>query len=671
MASLALPPLAASAQNASTDNPNTSPRDEKPALETVTVTATRLNTDLSEVARSIAVVDRLSIESMQAQSVAQTLMYEANISVAGGPRAANQEVNIRGLTGNKVLQTVDGARQGFESGHRPNFFLDPELLASVEAVRGPVSSLWGSGALGGVIAQRTIRPDDMLRGNANFGGFLKTGFNSNNQQFTTTGALLGRSDIADWLVSAYHRNSDDVELGNGETLEGSASDNQGVLAKYRQRFGEDHAVELIYRGAEFDGAVPSNGTAEINDSSNFLLQREQQTHNASVEYQYTPDSDWVDLRALAFVNSVRMDENRISDNRADRTELDTVGFNLLNTSRVAGMTLLYGFDSYRESFSADRSGLNRPTPPEAQSDVWSLYTQAQIPFADRWRLDLGIRYDDFETEAENLGERRSDSATSPSAALIFTPSDWATLSLRHDRAFRAPGAEELYSSGAHFCIGPGFCNRFTPNPDLDPERAANTELMARFELAAPFGGDRLVVQTSVFENRVDDFIEQIVAGPFFFGRPDAGTTSWINVEEAKLRGGEISAHYQRDQLSLRLAYGITRGEDSQTGEDLSNIPADTLNADLSYRLPERGLLAGLRLTVSDDQRRTNVPEFNADTRFDGYAIADLYAHWSPHAVPALRFDLNVNNLTDRFYQRAWDQLAQPGREVILSAVYRF
>jgi hemoglobin/transferrin/lactoferrin receptor protein len=52
-------------------------------------------------------------------------------------------------------------------------------------------------------------------------------------------------------------------------------------------------------------------------------------------------------------------------------------------------------------------------------------------------------------------------------------------------------------------------------------------------------------------------------------------------------------------------------------------------------------------------------------------VADLYARWSPRWSSALRFDLNVNNLTDRFYQRAWDQLPQAGREVILSAVYSF
>lgn len=649
--------------------------DEGKALETIVVTATRLNTTLEDAARSISVLDRAAIESIQAQSVAQTLLYEPNITVAGGPRAANQGVNIRGLTGNKVLQTVDGARQSFESGHRPSYFLDPELLASIEAVRGPVSSLWGSGALGGVVAQRTIRAEDLLSAERDLGGFIKTGFNSNNSQSTSTAAFLGRSDTASWLLSAYFRDSDDIELGNGQTLEGSANQSHGVLAKYAKSFGEDHSVELIYRGAEFDGAVPSNGEAVINETSNFMLTREQQTHNASVEYRFNPDNQWIDARVLAFQNRVDMDEARISDNRRDNTRLSTLGINLNNTSRFetrrGEVAVLYGVDAWREEFTATRAGRNRPQPPNATGDIWSAYSQAQIPLASRWRLDLGIRYDSFETEAENLGSRRSDNATSPSAAISYEAADWATLTLRHDRAFRAPSAEELYSTGVHFCMGPGFCNRFEPNPDLDPERAANTELMARFDLTGPFGDDQLIVEASVFENRVDDFIEQIVAGPFFFGRPDPGFTRWVNVEEATLLGGELAATYQRGAFNMRLAYGMTRGEDARSGEDLSNIPADTLNADVSYRFSNQALLAGMRLTLAADQSLTNVPEFDATTQFDGYAIADIYANWSPRSLPALRLDLNVNNLTDRFYQRAWDQLAQPGRELIVSAVYSF
>jgi hemoglobin/transferrin/lactoferrin receptor protein len=185
------------------------------------------------------------------------------------------------------------------------------------------------------------------------------------------------------------------------------------------------------------------------------------------------------------------------------------------------------------------------------------------------------------------------------------------------------------------------------------------------------GVDRLTFEASVFENRVDGFIEQIVAAPSFIGRPDPGVTSWINVDEATLRGAELAARYQSGPFSARLAYGITRGQDNNSNEDLSNIPADTFNADISYFFQSPALLAGLRLTHAAEQNRINVPQLDPGTRFDSYSVVDIYANWSPPGMSYLRFDLNVNNLGDEFYQRAWDQLPQAGVEVILSAVYSF
>ncbi len=639
-------------------------------LENIIVTATRTDARLSEVARSLAVVDRLEIESIQGQSIGDVLRYQPNISIAGGPRAGSQTVNIRGLGGNKVLQTVDGARLSFESGHRPSYYLDPELLKRVEALRGPASSLWGSGALGGVIAQNTLDPEDLLS-ERNTGGFLRTGFNSNNAQSTTTMALAAQGDAVDGLFSAYSRDSDDVELGNGDSLQGSASEDYGMLAKVNWRLNAHHDLQLNMRASDSDGTVPTNGTAAINETSNFLVTRDTETFNANVRWRFTPDSDLIDSRVLAYWNRIDVDEQRVADGRPDSTRLDEYGINLINVSRIGDATLQYGADIYRESFEGERSGRFRPAPPEATTDVWSVYAQAQIPLTDSWRLDLGARYDDFTTRADNLDNERANDDISTSAALVWNATDWATLALRYDEAFRAPTAEELYTDGTHFCAGRGFCNSFVPNPDLDAEQAANLELVGQFNFGDVLGADNINVQMSAFRNEVDDFIEQIVAGPFFFPFPDPGTTTWINVDEATLEGFEVQGTYQRGPLLFKLAYGQTRGEDDNTGQDLTNIPADTLVADLSYGFMQNALVAGIRFTDVASQRRTDVPQNNPNMVFDAYSITDLYASWQPVAMPNVKIDLNVNNLEDDLYQRAWDQLPEAGREIILSARYSF
>ncbi|MDJ0879727.1 MAG: TonB-dependent hemoglobin/transferrin/lactoferrin family receptor [Halieaceae bacterium] len=641
-----------------------------PVLENIVVTATRVERDLSDIGRSIAVVDRMEIESIAGQSVADVLRFQPNISVEGGPRAGSQTVNIRGLGGNKVLQTIDGARLSFESGHRPSYYLDPELLKNVEALRGPASSLWGSGALGGVIAQNTLEPTDML-GDRDLGGFVRTGFNGNNDQLTTTVALAGRAERVNWLVSGYYRDSDDVELGNGDTLQDSATEDYGVLAKVNWEVAEHHDLQFNVRANNVDGSVPANGTAEPNDTSNFILDRDSETVNASLRWDFNPDTDLVNSRVLAYWNSIDIDESRVADGRADNTQLDEYGINLLNVSELGWASLAFGADIYREDFEAERNGSFRPAPPEATTDVWSAYARAEIPLAEQWRMDLGARYDDFSTEADNLDDERSEDDTSISAALVWTATEWATLALRYDEAFRAPTAEELYTSGTHFCIFPGFCNTFIPNPELDPEQAANVELVGQFNFTNTLGADRIDLQASVFQNEVDDFIEQVVSDPTFGPFGDAGTTTYINVDQATLEGFELQGTYHRDSLVFKLAYGRTRGEDDNTNQDLTNIPADTLIADLSYGFLQNSLVAGVRVTDASSQRRTDFPENEDGSVFDSYTVTDLYASWQPASLPGLKFDLNINNLEDDFYTRAWDQVPEAGREVILFARYSF
>lgn len=640
-------------------------------VKKVLVNATRMTQDIDDVTRPVAVVEKAAIETMQPESIAQVLSYQPNISVAGGPRPNNQTVNIRGLSGNKVLQAIDGVRQVFESGHRPSYFLDPALLQNIEVIKGPASTLWGSGALGGVVAQNTVSAGDLLAPDQSLGGFVKSSYNDNNHQLSSTLALAGRAGSVDWLLSTYYRDGDDIELGNGDNLEGSASRDQGALAKVEWQIDDAQSFAFNLRQAEDNGSVPSNGGADFNGTSNYLISRESKTQNFSLDYRVDTDSPLINSQVMAYWNQIEMNESRVSDGRSDTTELDVLGININNVSTLGDIAVLYGIDGYQESFDTERGGSNRPAPPKAETDVWGGFVQATIPFASTWSLELGGRYDYFATEATNLNQDRSDNDVSPSAALTWQSTDWLSMTLRHDRAFRAPSSEELYSSGSHFCMGPGFCNTFLPNPDLNPEQAANTEFLVSMQFNDLGGGDSLSINASVFENNVDDFIEQIVSGPSFFPVPNAGNTTWVNVDKAEISGYELAADYQRGALRIKLAYGQSRGEDKKTGDDLTDIPANTLTADLSYGFMQRQLTAGVRLISADDQNRTDYSENTAGTRYEDYNVVDLYAHWQPATFKALSVDLTVNNVSDKHYRRAWSELDESGREVIIAAKYSF
>ncbi|WP_067861892.1 TonB-dependent hemoglobin/transferrin/lactoferrin family receptor [Neptuniibacter marinus] len=621
----------------------------------VVVNATRMEQKSDEVSRPITVVDKETIDNIQPQSIAEVLANEPNILIDGGSRPGFQTINIRGLGDNRVLQTVDGVRQDFESGHRASYFLDPIILKSVEVVKGPASTLWGSGALGGVVAQTTIDAADILESDDDVGGLVKSSFNFNNDQLTTTAVVAGRTDSVDWLISGYGRDSNNIEMGNGQPLEDSASEDQGALAKVEWQINEDQSIAFNARHATVEGGVPSNGASHVNGSSVFLIDKDQVNNSLSADYRINTESPLLNAQVMAYWNSVDVDESRVSDGRIDNTEKDTYGLNLNNLSQFDNFTLLYGIDGSHSNFSAERSGADRPTPPDADIDVWGAFAQGVIPLSDKWTVELGARYDYFSTEAKNIGESRSDNELSPSAALIWQTTDSLELTLRHDRAFRAPTAEELYSTGTHFCMGPGMCNTFLPNSDLKAEKAANTELMAKLKI-----NNAWTLKTSIFENRVDDFIEQTVSM-----NPFPGNTYWENVDKAKLHGFEINALYSQNDINLALGYGQTRGKDLATGDPLNNIPANTWSADLSSSFLNNQLKAGVRVLHAEEQ------DLSTGDVYDDYTITDLYAAWQPAALKDLTINLTVNNATDEYYRRAWAEIYEAGREVSLAATYKF
>jgi len=638
----------------------------------VVVTATRIEEDLDETTRSINVVEKEQIEELQPQSVAELLSYQANVQLSGGPRADSQSVNIRGLTENRVLQLIDGVRQDFESGHRPTYFLDPELIKTVEVVKGPSSSLWGSGALGGVVAQETVSASDLLDEGQELGGLVKGSYRDNGEQWTGTAALAGQSNDWDWLLSGYHREGNDIELGNGDSLPGSSVQNTGALAKIGWTINDSHHLTANYRQSDNRGHVPLNGTAAVDTTSNQLIDRETDNQQLTLDYRFTPQNMNLQTDVKLYWSDVEIDEERLSDNRSDSTEQETVGLNINNLSTFGDITLLYGIDGYSEDFKADRGGDNRPAPPEATTDVWGAYIQANIPFAERWSTEIGVRYDDFSTDADNLNDDRSDDAVSPSLALSWATTDWLTLTLRYDEAFRAPSSEELYTTGTHFCIMPGFCNEFVSNPNLDPEKAENKEFIAKLAFNDVWSSnDELTIHTSYFVNNVDDFIEQVVTGPQFFPVRDPGNTTWRNVDEAELKGFEIETRYALQNFRASLSYGQTRGEDDETGRPLNDIPADQWSLDLAYAFLQQDLIAGVRVQVADDQ--DEVPDEAPVDEYDGYTITDLYVTWEPSqaSLEGIKVDLSLNNITDKHYRIAFEELHQPGRDIRLAVRYLF
>jgi len=142
---------------------NTQTLDES---DVITIVSTRSPRPISRTPASISVITAEDIQNNLVQDLRDLVRYEPNVSVGNNRRYGLQDINIRGLGGNRVLILNDGIRipTQFQFGTPAlgRNYVDLDSLQRVEIIRGPASALYGSDALGGVVSFQTISPSDLL-----------------------------------------------------------------------------------------------------------------------------------------------------------------------------------------------------------------------------------------------------------------------------------------------------------------------------------------------------------------------------------------------------------------------------------------------------------------------------------------------------------------------------
>jgi hemoglobin/transferrin/lactoferrin receptor protein len=185
------------------------------ALDPLTVTGTKVPTPQSEVPATIDVISQEDLDRQQPLTVGDMLNDLPGVEVEGGPKGSQSQPNIRGFGGtgwgtNRVVTTLDGARQDIGAAHGGSMFYDPELISQVEVLKGTGSTLYGSGAIGGVIALTTKDAADYLEGDDRFGFRTKVGFHSNNEEPMVSQTFAFRpTGFVDFLGNYTWRTSGD------------------------------------------------------------------------------------------------------------------------------------------------------------------------------------------------------------------------------------------------------------------------------------------------------------------------------------------------------------------------------------------------------------------------------------------------------------------------------
>jgi hemoglobin/transferrin/lactoferrin receptor protein len=616
---------------------------------------------------AVTVREGEELENRQAGTFEELIGDIPGVSIGGGPRGLSQEPNIRGFTDDQIVLRFDGGRFNFSQGHRGRFFVDPALVQRVEVVRGGGSTLFGSGALGGVISVETVDAADLLAPGQTMGGRVTLGYGSNG------GEVSGSSTVyADWgawdalLFLGGRSVTEALESGDGTSVPFSEIDQGNGMIKLGFEPNADHRIELSYSIYRDDTLVPSNSNAGPS-TSNPVVDREADVQDFRLSWDYAPTgNDWVDLSVLFYANRLEITESRVSAPRLDETRYDTVGLEVVNRSSLGTtlpIELVYGFEMFSDTQEGLRDGVPRLAFPNAEATTVGVFAEATVGLTQTLDLIAGVRFDSYERDPNDPALAVAEEEfVSPRIGISYRPNqNWQVFG-NVSRAFRAPSLTELYNSGLHFPGGgPVPDNFFVPNPNLEPEESTQVEIGTRFDAADVFrGGDRLSFGANVYYASVDNYIEQEVN---IFG----GTTTFSNVDSATLWGFEAEVDYDAEAWFLGGGLGIARGE-NDAGGWLGSIPQDRLTLEAGLR-PWDDWELGARATFAAEQDR--VPA--GGTAGEAYQLLDLYATWAPTrgALAGGTFRIGLDNVLDEQYMIYPNGLAQTGRSIEISASFTF
>ncbi|PYE86874.1 TonB-dependent hemoglobin/transferrin/lactoferrin family receptor [Phyllobacterium leguminum] len=225
----------------------------------------------------------------------------------------SDSINIRGLGDNRVLTTVDGIRipwlddgaRGVKGGMST---VDFDTLSTLDIIQGADSSLFGSGALGGVIALRTLNPEDLLTEGKNWGSITKGSYDSSDRSWNINQAFAARANNTYVLFQGGYRAGKEREnmgdiggFGATRTEKNPAEyDQNNLLFKLNQHVDGGHrfgiAAERFSADEDIDTLNASTSTYQPGSSFETKT-RKRERISATYDYDGTGDA-WLDQANL-------------------------------------------------------------------------------------------------------------------------------------------------------------------------------------------------------------------------------------------------------------------------------------------------------------------------------------------------------------------------------------
>lgn len=657
-------------------------------LDQVQVTATRREEAVLEVPVGITVVDRDQIERMAPQTVSDLLHGEPGTYVQQ-TTPGQGVVIIRGLKGSEVLHLVDGFRlNNAFFRNSPNQYIalvDPLNLERIEVVRGPMSTLYGSDAMGGVV--QFLTPEPRFSGSDwQTEGQIRARYSSADESTHSRAAFQAGREGFGIAGGVTYQDVGTLRAGGGDELPFTEYSQRGGDLKLLFAPGNGHELMASFQYAKqpstprHDALVPGFGQDQP-DNEEFLF-KPQERRFGQVRYRYSEPTAFSDDIELHVGHQKIVDDRTTRETGTPNRELEQ------NSSELFGFTgqfaktlgdshyLTYGWEYYEDEVNSFRERLNidtgvisaRPSryPDGSTMDSLAFFVADDWYATERLDINAGLRYSRFDIDLpptiNGIGVSLEPDDLSGHVGFAYKLSDALRLVGNAGRGFRAPNIFDLGT------FGDRPSNRFNiPNPNLSPE-TVNT-----YDFGVKYLDEVWQWEAMVYSSHYRDKITSVLTGEVTDTGRDIVQSR--NATRLRLWGVESGVRYTpSDAWHFYATATYTRGDEEFEGDEYPADRVPPLFGKLGARwgFAEHWEAEAWTLYATRQDRLSPRDEVDARINPEGTAgWATLNARLGWRASDDLLLQLTLENLADKRYREHGSGLDEPGRNVSLSLDWRF
>lgn len=599
-------------------------------VEEIVITATARQQTIRNAPASISVITREDLERTPYREVTDALLEIPGVAVTPG-EGNSRDISLRGMAPKYTLILVDGRRLSSresrtnggsisEGGLLPPF----EAIERIEVVRGPMSSLYGSDAMGGVVNIITRRIGDVWQGNVRVNGTLQLDDDFGNfgdANFYVSGPLADRLGLQ--VQGAVNRREEDRIIGGTPERRDDT-----ISAKLGFDLTPDH--RFLAEGGYFRQKVIATAGQTFEATAEEPAGTEStQTQNRYVG-SLSHSGDW----GLATSESYVQYEDAENVETEKRIK-NTVGQSIWVVPLPSNMLSLGSYFRHEDLTDLTGNRLAGSTRTGASRTAWALFAEDELQLFDGFALTGGIRMDDDEQYGTNW---------TPRAYAVWNATDAITVKGGYSKGFRAPDLRQTLADWGQSSRGGNIYG----NPNLEAETSRT------YEVALLYTADGFQAGITAYDTRFNDKITRLTcveAGAWCIDEPLSSLgrppTTYINVDKARIRGIELTVSLPiTEALRLDATGTLTESEQltgANAGSALNDTPKQQASTSLNWR-PTSRFDSYIRAIYRGEEAVTEAQISGESLVAPAYTTVDVGVAYQ--VTPSLKLHGGIQNLFD-------------------------